>query len=201
MDSFKDIIYKNASAVSLIDDIGKAILKRKPSPQMIKGLQTGAKIKKAKPVVHTMKNHGEIEQYLSKYLGPDKAKQVLNDRLVEGGTGSLFLDGAFGLGKMVKPLKPKINNTVLNLRKNMDHFDMRAGNVLGKNNKIFNQTMDFNLGRAQDGMSDNIKRVTVKRLSAPYSKVKDAVLPMAGAMTLSSQLYKNKEEEDMQYGQ
>lgn len=188
--NFKDIIYKEAGfPLGAADDIAKAI------PKAL------GKFPKKTPKVnpHTFKSHDDIADYLGKTVGKEKAESVVNKKIIEGGTGSLFMDAGLGLGKKIKPLKPKIEDGVLKMKKTLDTMDMKAGNALGKKNKIFDQPMDLNLGKSEDGMSEDIKRLTVKRLTAPYAKTKDAILPMAGAMAISSQLYKTKDgEEDLE---
>lgn len=193
MGSFKDIIYKEAGMAGMagaIDDIGKVILKRGPKTIL-------RNAKKVKPDLTTaFKNHDDILKYVSGIVGNDKAKKVMGESIVEGGTGSIFADMGLGLGKKVKPLKPKIEDAVLNMRRGLDNADMKAGNFLGKKNRIFDQKLDINLGKSQDGLSNDIKQLTVKRLTAPMTKTKDAILPMAGAMAISSKMYKEPEKEE-----
>lgn len=185
--NFKDIIYKEAGfPVGAVDDIAKAI------PKAFKNLPK----KKPKVLNPTFKNYDEITDYIGKSVGGEGASPIINKKILDGGTGSLFMDAGLGLAKKIKPLKPKIEDGVLKMKKGLDTLDMKAGNALGKNNKIFDQVMDFDLGKSEDGLSENIKRLRVKRLTAPYAKAKDAILPMAGAMTISSQLYKPKKEEE-----
>lgn len=201
MDSFKDIIYKNAGLAGMagqIDDIGKAVLKRMP-----KVVARNAKTVVEKPLGH-LKNYDEILAYLTKEVGETRANEIMKNKLLDGGTGSLFADMGLGIGKKVKPLKPKIEKGVLTMKRTIDDIDMKAGNILGKNNRIFDQKYSVNLGKSQDGMANDIKELTVKRLTAPFSKTKDAVLPMAGAFAISSKLYGEQptppiREED-QYG-
>jgi hypothetical protein len=198
MGSFKDVIYKNAGLAGLADDVTKALVKfPKRGTHAVKAGRKVAQKKADEAAVHAFRNHDDILKYLTERFGPKKADEAMKKVLSDGGTGSLFADGALGLAKKNKALKPKIESGVHAFKKKLDDVDSAIGQRLGKNNKIFNQKMDIDMGLSPDGKSSDISRLTVKRLTAPFTKTKDAALPFIGAMSVGKALYPEEADENL----
>ena len=151
---------------------------------------------------------------------PDDAAKLVQKSMDIGGTGSLFVDKALDLAKKIpsgsaakqmpeglsrkarksllkespelykRPSRygDRIDNTSWAIKKKIDQFDMDAGARLGKNNRWFDQDVKIKLD--DDELGGVERTFKTKRLSAPISKTKETIVPIAGAMAISSGAYK-----------
>lgn len=160
-----------------------------------------------------------------KGIGDDEALKIVRGSMDKGGTGSIVVDSLLGATKAVpgkrpvaipkgtkfmdrvrmikaepekyrreQPFKKPIEDAVWKMKSKIDDLDMRAGAVVGKKGNLFKQDLKINHGMQNGGEQSSTIKTT--RLSAPLYKAKDAVVPLAGSMYLSSKLYPEEEGVD-----
>lgn len=142
----------------------------------------------------------DLIKQVGKVMPEENAANAVRKAMDKGGTGSLFADLALGLPKKIKVegkpvVKDNIENFIWGYKKKLENADMFLGNALGKKNKIFDDFVDVSNASAKEGAPDEVLRYGVKRLTTPVSKVKDFILPTVGAFTISSQLYKDPNQQ------
>lgn len=197
---YKKQIYKEASAayVKGIKGVTDAVSRfAKSSPTS------------ASKLIRKNMNHGGSGSFygdivlggLKKIPGPYKNKmgrqtllKEMKSRGLKGSAKKTFVRENADILKRTNPLDSKIDDVVWNAKKNLDDIDMRIGSRLGKNNRIFDASIDINHGPGAHG--EVIQRLKTKRATAPLSKAKKAVLPMVGAMTIGEKLAPSEKQVD-----